>query len=114
MTWPASQASWACASGPPSARSSRRCLARRSPRLLRRVFRSPLHGARREYPFAFSLGAGEPLLTGVLDILLREPDGGLLVVDYKSDRVAAEEDLEEVVEREYSIQRLHLCPRRAL
>jgi ATP-dependent exoDNAse (exonuclease V) beta subunit len=63
-------------------------------------------GARREYPFAFSLGAGEPLLTGVLDILLREPGGGLLVVDYKSDRVAADEDLEAVVEREYSIQRL--------
>jgi len=63
-------------------------------------------GARREHPFAFSLGAGEPLLTGVLDILLREPDGGLLVVDYKSDSVAAEEDLEAVVEREYSIQRL--------
>jgi ATP-dependent helicase/nuclease subunit A len=63
-------------------------------------------GARREHPFAFSLGAGEPLITGVLDILLREPDGGLLVVDYKSDSVAAEEDLEAVVEREYSIQRL--------
>jgi len=63
-------------------------------------------GARREHPFAFSLGAGEPLLTGVLDILLREPDGGRLVVDYKSDRVAAEEDLEVLVEREYSIQRL--------
>jgi len=63
-------------------------------------------GARREHPFAFSLGAGEPLLTGVLDILLREPDGGRLVVDYKSDRVAAEEDLEAVVERDYSIQRL--------
>ena len=63
-------------------------------------------GARREHPFAFSLGAGEPLLTGVLDILLREPDGGRLVVDYKSDRVAAEEDLEALVEREYSIQRL--------
>jgi ATP-dependent helicase/nuclease subunit A len=63
-------------------------------------------GARREHPFAFSLGAGEPLLTGVLDILLREPNGNRLVVDYKSDRVAAEEDLEAVVERDYSIQRL--------
>ena len=48
------------------------------------------------------------LLTGVLDILVREPsgDGGMLVVDYKSDRIAPEEDLEAVVEREYSIQRL--------
>ncbi|HEY5342388.1 MAG TPA: UvrD-helicase domain-containing protein [Solirubrobacteraceae bacterium] len=46
------------------------------------------------------------LLTGVLDLLVREPDGGMLVVDYKSDRVAPGEDLEAVVEREYSIQRL--------
>jgi ATP-dependent helicase/nuclease subunit A len=84
-------------------------------------------GARREYPFAFSLGhdgldgldaldgldgldghdgLDEPLITGVIDILAREPDGGLLVVDYKSDRVGPEQDLEAVVEREYSIQRL--------
>ena len=66
-------------------------------------------GARREYPFAFSLGPDghdEPLITGVIDILVREPDGRLLVVDYKSDRVGSEEDLEAVLEREYSIQRL--------
>jgi hypothetical protein len=63
-------------------------------------------GARREYPFAFSLGSDEPLVTGVIDILVRESDGGLLVVDYKSDRVGAEEDLRAVVEREYAIQRL--------
>ena len=46
------------------------------------------------------------LLTGVLDLLAREPDGGMLVVDYKSDRVVPGEDLRDVVEREYSIQRL--------
>ena len=34
------------------------------------------------------------------------PTAALLVVDYKSDRVAPEEDLEAMVEREYSIQRL--------
>jgi ATP-dependent helicase/nuclease subunit A len=67
--------------------------------------RAAAHGARREHPFAFSLGPAEPLLTGVLDILAREPDGGLLVVDYKSDRVAPGEDLVATVEREYSIQR---------
>jgi ATP-dependent exoDNAse (exonuclease V) beta subunit len=60
---------------------------------------------RREYPFTCSLGPAEPLLTGVIDIVAREPDGGLLVVDYKSDRVSPEEDLEAVREREYSIQR---------
>jgi ATP-dependent exoDNAse (exonuclease V) beta subunit len=68
-------------------------------------------GARREHPFAFSLPAVEPrldgmLLTGVLDLLAREPDGGVLVVDYKSDRVAPGEDLAALVGREYSIQRL--------
>jgi ATP-dependent helicase/nuclease subunit A len=62
--------------------------------------------ARREYPFAFSLGPDEPLLTGVIDLLVREPDGGVLIVDYKSDRVGVEEDLEALVEREYAIQRL--------
>jgi ATP-dependent helicase/nuclease subunit A len=88
-------------------------------------------GARREHPFALTLAVpqaglsrdpvpveslsldppAEPqpdgvLLTGVLDLLAHEPDGGMLVVDYKSDRVLPGEDLREVVEREYSIQRL--------
>ncbi len=74
-------------------------------------------GARREHPFAFALDLPrakptEPrredavLLTGVLDLLAREPDGGALVVDYKSDRVGPDADLGEVVEREYLIQRL--------
>jgi ATP-dependent helicase/nuclease subunit A len=60
----------------------------------------------REHPFAFSLGAEEPLVTGFIDLLSREPDGGLLVLDYKSDRVDAREDLEAHVEREYGVQRL--------
>ncbi len=63
-------------------------------------------GVRREYPFTFSLGLGEPLVTGVIDLFVREPDGGVLVVDYKSDRVGAEDDLGAMVEREYAIQRL--------
>jgi len=63
-------------------------------------------GVLREYPFAFSLGPGEPLITGVIDVLTREADGGWLVLDYKSDRVAAEADLEALVERDYGIQRL--------
>ena len=62
--------------------------------------------ARREYPFAFSLGPDEQLVTGVIDILVPEPDGGVLVVDYKSDRVDGEEDLAALVAREYAIQRL--------
>jgi ATP-dependent helicase/nuclease subunit A len=61
---------------------------------------------RREHPFAFSLGPGEPLVTGVIDLLAIESDGSSLVVDYKSDRVGAEADLAELVEREYGAQRL--------
>jgi ATP-dependent exoDNAse (exonuclease V) beta subunit len=61
---------------------------------------------RREHPFAFALGAGEPLITGVMDVLADEADGGALVLDYKSDRVGAEVDLGALVERDYGVQRL--------
>jgi ATP-dependent helicase/nuclease subunit A len=61
---------------------------------------------RREHPFAFALGEGAPLITGVIDLLASEADGGCLVVDYKSDRVGAEVDLETLVRREYPVQRL--------
>jgi ATP-dependent exoDNAse (exonuclease V) beta subunit len=62
-------------------------------------------GLRREHPFAFSIGPNHPLVTGVLDALLIEP-AGALVVDYKSDRIGADEDLEVLVERHYGAQRL--------
>jgi ATP-dependent helicase/nuclease subunit A len=61
---------------------------------------------RREHPFAFSLGASEPLISGVVDLLASETDGTSLVLDYKSDRVPVGVDLEELVEREYAVQRL--------
>jgi RecB family exonuclease len=61
---------------------------------------------RREHPFAFALAQGEPLFTGVIDVLAREPDGGALVVDYKTDRVPAEARLEQLVQRDYGLQRL--------
>jgi len=63
-------------------------------------------GVRSEYPFAFSLGPSEPLINGVIDVLAREDDGGCLVIDYKSDRVGAHEDLPALVAREYEVQRL--------
>ncbi len=63
-------------------------------------------GVRREHPFAFSLGPREPLITGVLDVLAREAGGGLLVVDYKTDRVGAARDLAALVEHDYGVQRL--------
>jgi ATP-dependent exoDNAse (exonuclease V) beta subunit len=61
---------------------------------------------RREQPFAFSPGAAEPLITGAIDVLAHERDGGALVLDYKSDRVDADVDLEALVKRDYAIQRL--------
>ncbi len=64
---------------------------------------------RREYPFAFALGAqtGElPLIIGVIDLLAEESDGTWLIVDYKSDRVSEHEDLGALVERDYAVQRL--------
>jgi ATP-dependent helicase/nuclease subunit A len=61
---------------------------------------------RREHPFAFSLGADEPLVSGVLDLIVEQPDGGNLIVDYKSDRLSDGEDLETLVRRDYGFQRL--------
>jgi ATP-dependent exoDNAse (exonuclease V) beta subunit len=68
--------------------------------------------ARREHPFAFSLQrAGlpapreEPLVTGFLDLLVVEPDGRTLIVDYKTDRLSGGEDLERLVRRDYDLQR---------
>ncbi len=63
----------------------------------------------REYPFSFSLAPEEPLLSGVIDLLAREADGGVLVLDYKTDRVSSKEDLEALVAREYGAQRLLYC-----
>jgi ATP-dependent helicase/nuclease subunit A len=61
---------------------------------------------RREHPFAFSLGSREPLITGIIDLMAGEPDGGYLVLDYKSDRLAPGVRLGELVERDYAVQRL--------
>jgi ATP-dependent helicase/nuclease subunit A len=74
----------------------------RSPLCVRLAAARELH---REQAFAFLL-RGEVLLRGFLDIAGLEADGTLLVVDYKSDRIAAEEDLEAHFERDYSMQRL--------
>jgi ATP-dependent helicase/nuclease subunit A len=72
--------------------------------LARRLAAAPL--LHRERSFAFSLAPAEPLLTGVLDLFAPGPAGDCLVVDYKSDRLPAEEDLEAVVVRDYGAQRL--------
>jgi ATP-dependent helicase/nuclease subunit A len=64
---------------------------------------------RSEHPFAFSLGPAhpdEPLVTGVLDLLVEQADGSSLIVDYKSDRLVGGEDLELLVREDYGFQRL--------
>ena len=62
---------------------------------------------RREAPFAFGLerGGGGPLINGFLDVVAREPDDGVLIVDYKSDRLEGA-DPAEIVERDYTTQRV--------
>jgi ATP-dependent helicase/nuclease subunit A len=60
---------------------------------------------RREHPFAFSLAPDAPLVTGVIDLLALDGEGEHVVVDYKSDRVAPDADLETLVRHEYGIQR---------
>lgn len=59
----------------------------------------------RERPFAFPAGEGQPLVNGILDLVAREPDGGWLVVDFKTDVVAEHDDLEVLVGRSYGVQR---------
>jgi ATP-dependent helicase/nuclease subunit A len=59
---------------------------------------------RREQRFTFPIG-GQALVVGALDVLAREPGGRLLVVDYKSDRVAGVE-IDAVVREAYATQRL--------
>jgi ATP-dependent exoDNAse (exonuclease V) beta subunit len=59
---------------------------------------------RREERFAFALSDGV-MITGVLDVLGREPGGRMLVVDYKSDRLGPAAPAS-VVAAQYSNQRL--------
>jgi hypothetical protein len=61
---------------------------------------------RREHGFVVGLGDdAAPLLNGFIDVLAFEAGGGALVVDYKSDVVAADADLEAHVEGDYGAQR---------
>jgi ATP-dependent helicase/nuclease subunit A len=64
------------------------------------------HSARREHPFSFALEGAEPLVTGFIDLIAEQADGTTLIVDYKSDRLAGDEDLEQLVRRDYGFQRL--------
>jgi ATP-dependent helicase/nuclease subunit A len=58
---------------------------------------------RREERFAFALAG--VLVTGIIDVLAREPDGQTLIVDYKSDRLGGA-DPTRLVSTLYGTQRL--------
>ncbi len=61
---------------------------------------------RREAGFSFPLDPAQgALVTGFVDVLATAPDGHVLVVDYKSDRIGEEHPLQ-VVERDYATQRI--------
>ena len=62
---------------------------------------------RREAGFVFALepGGGGPLFNGYLDVLAHEPGGGVLIVDYKTDQLAEEEDPADLIDRAYATQR---------
>jgi ATP-dependent exoDNAse (exonuclease V) beta subunit len=61
---------------------------------------------RREHGFVVALGDDTaPLLNGYIDVLAFEAHGGALIVDYKSEVVAADADLEAHVEADYGAQR---------
>ncbi len=59
---------------------------------------------RREARFSFPIDGGMTI-TGVLDVLAREPGERMLIVDYKSDRLERA-DPAAIVAREYATQRL--------
>jgi ATP-dependent exoDNAse (exonuclease V) beta subunit len=61
-----------------------------------------LRDRRREQRFAFAVG--ETLITGIFDLLARERDGSMVVIDYKSDRLGAVRPHELVASR-YELQR---------
>ncbi|MDE3133290.1 MAG: UvrD-helicase domain-containing protein, partial [Acidobacteriota bacterium] len=58
---------------------------------------------RREQRFAFPVG--ETLITGVFDVIAQDRDGRMLVLDYKSDRLAGVAP-EAIVSERYTVQRL--------
>ena len=64
-------------------------------------------GVRREAGFAFALepDGGGPLVNGFIDVLAREADGTVLVVDYKTDRLDEDDTPDALIERAYTIQR---------
>ncbi|PTL56436.1 UvrD-helicase domain-containing protein [Paraconexibacter algicola] len=83
--------------------------------LVGRALATPLLGrlrdavrVRRETSFTIPLVAGDPavpVLHGVVDVVAQEAAGTALVVDYKTDRVASDADLDALVADGYGLQR---------
>lgn len=83
--------------------------------LMEGALRTPLMGrvrdarlARREASFTIPLAPGDPsvpVLLGIVDLVAEEAGGTTLVVDYKTDRVDPDVDLDAVVAAGYGVQR---------
>ncbi len=83
-------------------------------RLVEAFARSPLcarlakaHAVRREAPFTFALydDSRGPLVNGIVDVVATEPDGGVLIVDYKTNPLEGT-DPEALTAADYTMQRL--------
>ena len=105
------------ARGPTRSRSRRACSAlpvRDDDRARIEAFTSSFEGsllaaevaatgdALREQPFAFTVDG--VVFRGVLDVLVRRPDGSMLVIDYKTTRLG-DRSPDELVAEEYELQR---------
>lgn len=58
----------------------------------------------REAPFTLAVGPRGQMIGGVLDAWALSPDGVAVVVDYKTDRVAPGQDLEQLTAERYGLQ----------
>jgi ATP-dependent helicase/nuclease subunit A len=70
---------------------------------LESALREEIAGARASAEVPFVITVGGTLIRGALDLLVERPDGSILVVDYKTDRLDGR-DPDQVVSR-YSVQR---------
>lgn len=70
----------------------------------RRALAAPADRRHLERPFLFDPGEGRPLLQGVIDLWIDEPDGRVVIADWKTNRLDGR-TAAELVERAYGLQR---------
>jgi hypothetical protein len=70
----------------------------------RRALAVPAARRHVERPFLFDVGAGRPLVQGVVDLWFEDEDGATTIVDWKTNRLTGRAPAA-VVERHYALQR---------